>query len=593
LRKQLKIPITERLFTETYRSTALTAGAVVLGVLALSSIAMTLIGVAKSWSALPFWDMWDGEVTWFFNLDPGNIVQWWAQHNEHRILLARIFFYVDMRIFQGSGGFLLISNIAAMLVLISLLLLGLLMRLREGAELRRPLATIVFPASVVTILASSWIQNSNLLWGFQIQFWLVYIFPLAMFLLLAHLLVLRPQSLRRKFLEYLAVLSLVGAVLSMSNGLVAAWIGVLFVFLYGFRKRLRIMFVSTSTILTGLYLWDYVTPGSHVSPFQTLLHHPLSAVEYFLAYLGGPIQFFTGKSTLAVAAGFAVFLVFVTITFYFFKKGRAHPVAFALVAFSAFIVSSAVMTSLARASFGTDQAFASRYQTPVLALWATLIIVVAPAAMPYVRRWPLAATVTVLLGSLLALPQQIVGAQGDNTLRASRELATIALANDVIDTDVLGTVYYDMPRLVELNNEVKAAGLTLLAAPPYASMASQLGTTRLGLKPVNCDGWFDTSAHIVGSTALRVSGWVVGPEFPVSGFGTYSLIDERDHITGYLSRGVNRSDLLDAFGPEWAQSGFSGYVIGATLPTSTYISGDGWKCSLPLNASDAVLTIGR
>ncbi|MGD4365427.1 hypothetical protein QT713_22860, partial [Xanthomonas citri pv. citri] len=42
-----------------------------------------------TFSPVPFWDMWDGGLG-FYVRQMTDVSQWWAQHNEHRIVLSRI-----------------------------------------------------------------------------------------------------------------------------------------------------------------------------------------------------------------------------------------------------------------------------------------------------------------------------------------------------------------------------------------------------------------------------------------------------------------------------------------------------------------------
>lgn len=573
-----------------YRPYALIVGAVILVVLAVSRLAMTLVGVAKTWTALPFWDMWDSYITWYLNLEPGNIAQWWSQHNEHRILLAKIFFYADLKFDHGSGYLLLYANIVAFVVLLVLLVLALYIVLKDRSQASQNKAIFFYFASAVIIVASSWMQNSNLLWGFQIQFWLVYIFPLAMFLLFGQFHSCPRSPGKQIVLKILFFLCLIGAVCSMSNGLIAAWLAVVLCFMLPTSIKFRSLTITVATLLSFLYSIGYTTPASHVSPISTLIQHPLAVCEYFLAYLGGPMHFTTGLSTIAVAAGFGCLILFAVLTVSTFRQRITYQNEFVLVFFGWFVVTSAFITAAGRASFGTEQAFASRYQTPVLALWAVLIILSSPYLVKFCQKLPISSALVIGISSLLLLPQQIIGAKGDNALRSSRELATIALATDTLDTDVLGTIYYDMPRLMELSNQVKQSGLTILATDQYANLKSDVGLKISSLTPVNCDGWFDSKNAIPNSQTLRVSGWVVGPNLTSYGFSTLRFVDEQNRIVGYLIRGTERIDLINAYGAEWGESGFTGYIFENTLPTSTYISGSNWKCSLPLRASENVLS---
>jgi hypothetical protein len=41
-------------------------------------------------------DMWNGYLGFFTKLSDGDWSAWWGQHNEHRIFLARLFFWFDL-----------------------------------------------------------------------------------------------------------------------------------------------------------------------------------------------------------------------------------------------------------------------------------------------------------------------------------------------------------------------------------------------------------------------------------------------------------------------------------------------------------------
>jgi hypothetical protein len=392
---------------------------------------------------------------------------------------------------------------------------------------------------------------------------------------------------KNRVLKIFALIALTGSVLSMSNGLFAAWLAVLYVFLLPNTLKMKIVFLLTSTVLSAAYFVDYSTPGSHKSPISTLISFPLEVIEYFLAYLGGPIYFFTNKTTLAIAAGFAVLLVFIVLSVTTWKHRKNYGLAFAVLAFAFYIVFSAGITAAGRASFGTEQAFASRYQTPVLALWSILIALATPYFWNIVKRWPIFATSLCLIAFVLFLPAQIDGAKGENSLRSSRELATLALSLNIEDSEVLGTVYYDQPRLHEISEQAKNAGLTVLSQDKYVGLLQSLGSVTTNLKSENCNGWFDIKSPIAGSKALRVSGWVVGPEFPDYGFSNYKLLNNQQQIVGFIVRGTFREDLFNQFGVSWGESGFTGYLAENHNLSEIYISSDNWKCNVPLMVSDA------
>jgi hypothetical protein len=119
--------------------------------------------VISTYSPLPHWDEW----SLFDHLAAGKGWSWawlWAQHNEHRILVPKIFFLLDVQLFHGTQSFLLAS-----IFLIQLLQVGLLsyslwtLGGMRGSAWRTGTGLIAY-----CILCPT--QQENLIWGFQLQF---------------------------------------------------------------------------------------------------------------------------------------------------------------------------------------------------------------------------------------------------------------------------------------------------------------------------------------------------------------------------------------------------------------------------------------
>src|SRR5690349_8591139 len=79
-------------------------------VLAPLCVVLAVVGGFRHYSPVPFWDMWPGYVDFWVRLSEGEWGAWWAQHNEHRIVLARLLFWVDHAVFGGTIGFLFVVN---------------------------------------------------------------------------------------------------------------------------------------------------------------------------------------------------------------------------------------------------------------------------------------------------------------------------------------------------------------------------------------------------------------------------------------------------------------------------------------------------
>ena len=81
-----------------------------LRVLAPVCVLLAVIGAVRNYSSVPHWDMWPGYVEFWVRLGEGHWREWWALHNEHRIVLARVLFWIDHAVFGGTIGFLLVVN---------------------------------------------------------------------------------------------------------------------------------------------------------------------------------------------------------------------------------------------------------------------------------------------------------------------------------------------------------------------------------------------------------------------------------------------------------------------------------------------------
>ena len=86
----------------------------------LGAIIASAYIVITTYSPLPHWDEW----SLFDHLAKGGgwSLPWlWAQHNEHRILVTKLFFLFDVEFFHGTQKFLLICIFLVQLLQVALL----------------------------------------------------------------------------------------------------------------------------------------------------------------------------------------------------------------------------------------------------------------------------------------------------------------------------------------------------------------------------------------------------------------------------------------------------------------------------------------
>jgi len=86
--------------------------------------------VVVSYSSLPFWDGWVHVAFVARGGNPYTLAWLWSQHNEHRMLIPRLFWLADLRWFHARQVFLLASIF--LIQFLHLLLLGWSMRVFGG-----------------------------------------------------------------------------------------------------------------------------------------------------------------------------------------------------------------------------------------------------------------------------------------------------------------------------------------------------------------------------------------------------------------------------------------------------------------------------
>ena len=74
-----------------------------------SSVLLSVIGGVLNYTPVPMMDMWVS-LPFFERLQTGDWRVWWEQHNENRIVLSRVLFWLDISLFKGRGIFLIIVN---------------------------------------------------------------------------------------------------------------------------------------------------------------------------------------------------------------------------------------------------------------------------------------------------------------------------------------------------------------------------------------------------------------------------------------------------------------------------------------------------
>lgn len=541
--------------------------------LAAFFVASTIIGGVRQFSPVPFFDIWNGAIEFYLNFEQTHDWKlWWAQHNEHRIVLARALFWLDLRIFGGTGLFLVFANYTFLGLVVALFC-----KILKEAKLPSP--QYVVPFAIAWLV--SWIQNENLTWGFQVQFWMAQLFPLLAFYLYY-------KTLESNQLKYF-IASIFCAVLAtgaMANGILVAPLLLLYA-VYS-RSGWRKYSVLTTVVVAELMLYfsSYSTPGHHGNLLSAVHSNPLGLVHYISLYLGSPFVSMLGNTGFAkvVGTGFgAAFALLSAILVLLKVKERAKKtgavsVDDALICYILYMLATAIGTAGGRLVFGVEQSLSSRYATPVLMGWLAMFIVVYPKISV---NFKVDSAKYGLLAVLVAmLPVQVKALTAPSTVKFDRSVAALAIASNVRDVNQLNNLWPLTEAMLKIGKKAKAQGITIFAEEPLRLLDSKFNA-RLKINSAGtCSGYLDSKKEVVeDSKWTKLSGWFYSENLPEYVW----VADKSFNVIGVAAIGAQRLDVSNALHIKQKNTGFSGYVESQAINEIRFIVSSVDNCVVQIN----------
>ncbi|WP_174873389.1 hypothetical protein [Vogesella oryzae] len=535
---------------------------------------LAIIGGWKNYTAIPFWDMWDGTIDFLLKVRAGDYGVWWEQHNEHRILLARIIFWLDSEFFGDVSIFSVFANYCLFAVS------GLIFYFyAKDLAYEEQLSKDYFLTFVFTLF--SWVflltQSDNFYLAFQSQFILAQLLPLSAFYFLA-----RYAQLRQVIYFILAFCCAALAIGSMANGVLAFPL----MFIYACLLRLDgskcVVLLIAAVIFPIAYFFHYQAPDGHGHLMAALLERPDRFLCYVLMYIGSPFHYLLGKGNLgpvaAVLAGGA-FVSFALLSLYRqWQKKQKSAFVFALLFFIAYIIGTAVGTAGGRLIFGVEQALETRYTTPAIMAWAALALVMGKTfAFTSINSKKMLCTGTILL-MVAMLGFQLKVLKPVDTIYKVRQQAAIALALKVNDTEYLKTLFPDPDYSLKISGEAATQGISVFARPPFSEMMGSIGKK---LDVNNVHGCIGSVDHVAGlgraPDYIRIDGWVYS-SIDKKSPERMTIVNDQGLIAGYAIVGMPRDDVGTKFGSTARNSGFGGYVKKSLLTQSMYGIGSAPQC---------------
>ena len=289
-----------------------------------------------------------------------------AQHNEHRILFPKIIFLTLASISKWN-----IEYEQYFSIFLASVTFGLIYKLsseqvgNQGQDIYWHLANIL-----TCMLIFSLVQHENWLWGFQLSWFLINVCVIVTIFLINSTSLVN-WSVQKRI--SLSALSCFIASFSLAHG-VLAWLAVIpsVASIPGSsRQKIRniliwlVLFIAS----VAIYLIGYHKPSYHPSTFF-FLKHPLIAATYFFNFLGSSLA---RSSNLAIVTGIIIFFLFLVLIFYFIRNYNLISQASPWLSLGLFAILFSLLTTVGRAGFGIEQANASRYTTTSLFLVVSII----------------------------------------------------------------------------------------------------------------------------------------------------------------------------------------------------------------------------
>lgn len=474
-------------------------------------------------------------------------------HNEHRLVVPKLWFLADLALVDGRQSLLL--AVIFLSALLHAALLALLFRGLDHSWKATALAFVVVAGAMV-----SPVQYENLLFGFQVQFIQVWLFASLAFALIALAPVRDGRPALLALTAFAAIVSALASSYSMFNGL-AVW-PLLMVFVIWRRFPVvwilavvgvgaLVMAVEVSAFLNRPGPGGGLAAGAGVGTVMRFMARYLTSAIGDIGTLGQEIVGFAAMAAVVIAGLYALV-----------RPGRIPAMRMALFAVCAFVIAAALATALGRLHIGLGAANASRYTTPSMVFLSTVGLLGFDALLRFKRAslapWVLAGSAILLLvpgwtHALRDMPHRL----------AARDLADLTVVAHLAGgyrPDRLNHIYpHWPPRPGETLDGLKAAGLgpyseearfrppksALIAGPPVDAPLCDGSADRLRIDPVT---GVTFAAWLVSAETGRRPPWVVAraADGRVVAWGA-RLDARRDRApiqeAGMLARG------FQAFGP--------------------------------------------
>jgi hypothetical protein len=428
----------------------------------------------------------------------------WQLHNEHPIVIPKLFLAADVRLFRARQEFLLASILAIQFIHVILLSWSMcVLGGWSGALWRSGTGLAAF-----SLFCPS--PYDNFIWGFQVAFVLAQLFAtLSLIGLVLYWTGSQEQLYKQRSLKYLVVsiLAALAAAHCLANGNLL-WPILVAVSIY-LRLPLRavLSYAIAGVVSIALYLHHYVPPETHSNPVASLAA-PLELLRYVSTYFFSSWPYYdTTQERLIIRLGVLLLL------FPAFSRFRGlRPLTVQLVLTMLYCVGTALITAAGRLNFGIGSAAHSRYQTVALLFWCSLGLLWLEGAFlasPRIRRSFLIAQFCLLAIFVEGAARAKYPIRATRSLAFARKAASAALVTGVFDPMSLKEVYFNMELLPKMAAYMRANRLSVFSDNLALNVGKPLDFVFPLTDSNGCSGAVESVVRVDNSygSGLRVMGW--------------------------------------------------------------------------------------
>lgn len=293
---------------------------------------------------IPYWDEWEIFSANKFVLNP-NLTSLFQQHNEHRLVIPNLFFYIYTHVFKFHTATLLTINYIIYFSACTFFVKYVLNQYPFRAYF------------YLLLLLISPLNFENLFWPFQIQWHLNLLFVLL------SCITLNKISYQKRDTVYLSILPLL-TVFSLGSGSAAVLSISLYLVIKSLlieKNRSRFMwlylpFIISSFFSVFMYFTNYIKPESTPKTVWP------NTIEYW-KHLSTILSLGMGNlDKKYVWSGIVLILFLLFNIFKYLQQSQTkNKVTETLILISLAILSMIAPISLSRSGFGFEQGFAGRY----------------------------------------------------------------------------------------------------------------------------------------------------------------------------------------------------------------------------------------